>query len=177
MTCFLGASFCCHDYLAPIRQILTHDTAFEPQLNSLGAKIQTNRSDRIPKSRVSRANYTSKWSSWHHLYIKTIFNVIKGHSRLKLTKKGQKGQISNLLENSQIILQNEALGVRFSKKFVSRSLKVNKSQKSRKRSNFKFDWKYTNYTSKLNSWRKIFKNICVKFIRGQQRSEIAKRSN
>ena len=62
--------------------------------------------------------------------------VNKGHSRSKITKKGQKGQISNLLENSQIVPQNEALDERFSKKFVSRSLKVIKGQKSQKKVKF-----------------------------------------
>ena len=37
---------------------------------------------------------------------------MKGHSRSQITKKVQKGQISNLLENSQIKPQNEALDVR-----------------------------------------------------------------
>ena len=43
-------------------------------------------------------------------------------------KKGQKGQITNLIESSQILPQNEVLEVRCSKKFISRSFKVIEGQ-------------------------------------------------
>ena len=55
---------------------------------------------------------------------KTIFKVIQGHSRSKMTKKGQKGQILNLLENSQIIPQNEAPDIVFLEQLFSRSFRV-----------------------------------------------------
>ena len=64
---------------------------------------------------------------------KTIFKVIQGHSRSKMTKKGQKGQILNLLQNSQIIPQNEALDIVFSAKILSRSFRVTQGQKYRKK--------------------------------------------
>ena len=47
-----------------------------------------------------------------------------------MTKKGQKGQITNLFESSEITGQEGALDDRFSKNFVSRSFKVIEGQKS-----------------------------------------------
>ena len=64
------------------------------------------------------------------LLISVCFEVIQGHQRSKIAEKGQ---ISNLIQNIQIIPQNVGLGVSFSKKFVSRSLKVIKGQKSEKK--------------------------------------------
>ena len=66
-------------------------------------------------------------------------NSFQGHSgslKVKNTEKSQRGQILNLVENSQITPQNEALDVRSSKKSVSRSLKVIKGQKSQKKVKF-----------------------------------------
>ena len=50
-----------------------------------------------------------------------------------MTIKGQKGQILNLLQNSQIISQNKALDIVFSEKILSRSFKVTQGQKYRKK--------------------------------------------
>ena len=46
-----------------------------------------------------------------------------------MTIKGQKGQILNLLQNSQITPQNEALDIVFSEKILSRSFRVTQGQK------------------------------------------------
>ena len=60
---------------------------------------------------------------------KVIFRPVKVTKGQK-TKKGQKGQISNMIESSQTIRQNEAFDVIFSKIFVSRSFKVTRGQES-----------------------------------------------
>ena len=49
-----------------------------------------------------------------------------------MTKKGQIGQITKLIESSGITDQEAALDDRFSKKFVTRSFKVIEGQKSLK---------------------------------------------
>ena len=81
----------------------------------------------------------SKWSSWHKIFRKNVLKVNQGK---KNEKKRQKGQISNLIERSQIVRQNEALDLRFSIKFMSRSFKVIQGLNRRKRSNFEFYQKY-----------------------------------
>ena len=60
----------------------------------------------------------------------------QGLSRSKITKKGQRGQISNMSQSSQTIRQNEALGTLFSNIFVSRSFKVTRGQESQKNVQF-----------------------------------------
>ena len=46
------------------------------------------------------------------------------------------GQISNFIKSRQIIYQNNAFGVSFSKKVVLRSSEVSQGQKSRKKVKF-----------------------------------------
>ena len=60
---------------------------------------------------------------------KDIVKVIQCHSRSKIPKKGQRGQILNLLENSQLIPQNVAPDIVFSEKLFSRSFRVTQGQK------------------------------------------------
>ena len=50
-----------------------------------------------------------------------------------MTKKGQKGQIWNLLENIQIIPQNVAPDIVFSEQLFYRSFGVTQGQKYRKK--------------------------------------------
>ena len=61
------------------------------------------------------------------------------------------GQISDIAKSGQIIPQNEALEISFSKKAFLRSKKIDKGQKSQKKpkkSNFGIYETYTNNTSK-----------------------------
>ena len=52
---------------------------------------------------------------------------------VKLLIWGHLGQISKLTQSMQIIYQNEAIGISFSEKLVSRSYEVTRGQKSRKK--------------------------------------------
>ena len=61
---------------------------------------------------------------------KTISKVIQDHSRSKIRRKGQ---ISNLLENNQIIRQHEALDIVISEKLFPRSFRVTQGQKLREK--------------------------------------------
>ena len=71
------------------------------------------------------------------LGIKFSEKVFSRSLKVKNNEKGQKGQISNLIESGQIVRPNWPLGVRFSKKFVSRSFKVSRGQESQTKGQIK----------------------------------------
>ena len=111
------------------------------------------------------------------LFKKVSLKVIKGQQRSRIAKKGQKDQISNFILNTHIRRQNEALGLTFSRKIVSRSFKVIQRKESPKkfemtnlikigwpRNSAIFDLQTTSFetlTTRASFWRMI----CTIFIK------------